>query len=88
MDTGHPFKRLAGLGAAGGDHSKAQNPLLLSSLESHHPSGAKVHLDAEGLLHWPVLFLYPEIGESDFIAAFSEHSRYLYWHHIWLNLSL
>jgi hypothetical protein len=50
------------------------DPLLLSSLESHHPSGAKVTLDAENVLHWPVLFVYPEYGETDFIQSFDERS--------------
>ncbi|KAK3729528.1 hypothetical protein RRG08_044043 [Elysia crispata] len=48
------------------------DPLLLTALECHNPTGAKVHLDADGNLHWPVLFLYPEFTESDFIHAFFE----------------
>ncbi|RUS81357.1 hypothetical protein EGW08_010889 [Elysia chlorotica] len=48
------------------------DPLLLTTLECHNPTGAKVHLDASGTLHWPVLFLYPEFTETDFIHAFCE----------------
>lgn len=48
------------------------DPLLLTALECHNPTGAKVHLDADGILHWPVLFLYPEFAETDFIHAFCE----------------
>ena len=45
------------------------------SMHGPHPSGEKVHLDADGNLVWPVLLLYPEHGQTDFIAAFSEHHR-------------
>ena len=44
-------------------------------LEGSHPSGEKVHLDPEGGLVWPVMFLYPEHGQSDLIAAFHEDHR-------------
>ena len=49
--------------------------LSLLSLQGPHPLGEKVHLDTEGNLVWPVIFLYPEYGQTDFIAAFSEHHR-------------
>lgn len=48
------------------------------SLDGFHcdsATGAKVHLDADGSLNWPVLFLYPEHEQTDFIAAFHENSR-------------
>ncbi|GFO38807.1 tetratricopeptide repeat protein 4 [Plakobranchus ocellatus] len=48
------------------------DPLLLTALESHNPTGAKVHLDEEQRLYWPVLFFYPEFAETDFIHAFCE----------------
>ncbi|GFR95480.1 tetratricopeptide repeat protein 4 [Elysia marginata] len=48
------------------------DPLLLTAMECHNPTGAKVHQDADGILHWPVLFLYPEFAETDFIHAFCE----------------
>ena len=47
------------------------------SLEGPHPSGEKVHLDGQDQLIWPVLLLYPEYGQTDFIAAFNENQRYL-----------
>ncbi|NXV80254.1 TTC4 protein, partial [Atlantisia rogersi] len=40
-------------------------------------TGAKVHLDADGNLTWPVLFLYPEHKQTDFIEAFHENSRFI-----------
>ena len=43
-----------------------------------HPSGARVHLDNEGTLVWPVLFLYPEYGLTDFVSAFHENHRYVH----------
>lgn len=49
--------------------------LSLLSLQGPHPSGEKVHLDTDGNLVWPVIFLYPEYGQTDFIAAFNEHHR-------------
>lgn len=51
--------------------------LTLESLESCHPSRAMVTLDDEGILHWPVIFLYPEFGETDFITSFCENSRFV-----------
>jgi len=51
--------------------------LTLESLESCHPSRAMVTLDDEGVLHWPVIFLYPEFGETDFITSFCENTRYV-----------
>ena len=39
-------------------------------------TGARVFLDQEGALHWPVLLLYPEHQQSDFISAFCEASWY------------
>lgn len=46
----------------------------MDSLKPHCPSGQPnmVHLNSDGLLVWPVLFLYPEFGETDFIAEFNE----------------
>lgn len=52
--------------------------LDLSSIEPCHPAaiGKRVHL-VEGALIWPVLFLYPEYGETDFIQEFHEDSRFV-----------
>ncbi|NXG13700.1 TTC4 protein, partial [Grallaria varia] len=49
-------------------------------LDGFHPDsamGAKVHLDADGNLNWPVLFLYPEHEQTDFTVAFHENSRFI-----------
>jgi len=48
----------------------------LFSLKSHHPSGAAVSLTSDGTLTWPVMLLYPEYGETDFIEAFCESSLF------------
>ena len=40
-----------------------------------HPYGNGVSLSADGCLTWPVLLLYPEYGQSDFIESFHEDSR-------------
>ncbi|KAM3915765.1 tetratricopeptide repeat protein 4 [Leptodactylus fuscus] len=44
---------------------------------SENVTGAQVFLDENGLLHWPVLFLYPEHSQTDFISAFHEDSRFI-----------
>lgn len=43
------------------------------SLDEPHPSGKRVHLDRDGTLVWPVLFLYPEFGQTDLVEAFAEN---------------
>ena len=50
-------------------------PTMELVLEGSHPSGEKVHLEADGSLMWPVMFLYPEHGQTDLISAFHEDHR-------------
>ncbi|XP_066481713.1 tetratricopeptide repeat protein 4 [Tiliqua scincoides] len=66
--------------ASSEDDSKIATDLGEMSLEgfsSGNITGAKVSLDENGSLTWPVLFLYPEHGQTDFIAAFHEESRFI-----------
>ncbi|NXK55942.1 TTC4 protein, partial [Chauna torquata] len=51
--------------------------ISLNGFHSDNAMGAKVHLDADGNLSWPVLFLYPEHEQTDFIEAFHENSRFI-----------
>ncbi|NXU44704.1 TTC4 protein, partial [Drymodes brunneopygia] len=51
--------------------------ISLDGFHSDSATGAKVHLDAEGNLNWPVLFLYPEHEQTDFTVAFHENSRFI-----------
>ncbi|XP_029474029.1 tetratricopeptide repeat protein 4 isoform X2 [Rhinatrema bivittatum] len=51
--------------------------LSLDGLSSGNATAAKVHLDENNNLHWPVLFLYPEYGQTDLISAFHEGSRFI-----------
>ncbi|XP_060629542.2 tetratricopeptide repeat protein 4 [Anolis sagrei] len=51
--------------------------MSLDGLSSENTIGAKVHLEEDGSLTWPVLFLYPEHGQSDFISAFREESSFI-----------
>ncbi|NXP52502.1 TTC4 protein, partial [Heliornis fulica] len=51
--------------------------MSLDGFCSDGATGAKVHLDADGSLSWPVLFLYPEHEQTDFIEAFHENSRFI-----------
>jgi hypothetical protein len=37
----------------------------------------KPKLDDQGVLHWPVLLLYPEVMSSDFIEDFPETDTFL-----------
>ncbi|XP_054160870.1 tetratricopeptide repeat protein 4-like isoform X2 [Oppia nitens] len=47
--------------------------------ESIHPAtdGKHVTINENGLLVWPVIFIYPEYGESDFIECFHENHTFL-----------
>ncbi|KAL1022770.1 hypothetical protein UPYG_G00032070 [Umbra pygmaea] len=60
-----------------GGSSKAMSGLDLDGLCSAEATGAKVFLDEQGVIHWPVLFLYPEHQQTDFISAFSETSSFM-----------
>ncbi|NWT80667.1 TTC4 protein, partial [Lanius ludovicianus] len=51
--------------------------ITLDGFHSGSATGAKVHLDADGNLNWPVLFLYPEHEQTDFTVAFHENSRFI-----------
>jgi hypothetical protein len=65
--------------AAGEDEDSASDGLgeiFLDGLSLENPYGARLSLDDKGRLSWPVLFLYPEYAQSDFISAFHEDSRY------------
>ncbi|XP_052685420.1 tetratricopeptide repeat protein 4-like [Crassostrea angulata] len=62
--------RLAGLA------DKGYDPLLFTNVELHNPSGAKVYVDAENTLHWPVLFMYPEHTQTDYIEDFNENHTF------------
>lgn len=57
--------------------SAAISQLSLDSLSSQEVTGAQVFLDEQGSLHWPVLFLYPEHQQSDFISAFCDNSCFI-----------
>ncbi|NXC26797.1 TTC4 protein, partial [Campylorhamphus procurvoides] len=51
--------------------------ISLDGFHSDNATGAKVHLDPDGNLNWPVLFLYPEHEQTDFTVAFHENSRFI-----------
>ncbi|KAL6094186.1 hypothetical protein STEG23_015464 [Scotinomys teguina] len=57
--------------------SDGPTEIFLDGLSSENPCGAKLSLDNQGRLSWPVLFLYPEYVQSDFISAFHEDSRFI-----------
>ncbi|KAM6921890.1 tetratricopeptide repeat protein 4 [Xenentodon cancila] len=54
--------------------SAAVEQLSWDGLSSQEVTGAQVFLDEQGSLRWPVLFLYPEHQQSDFISAFCENN--------------
>ncbi|CAI9621344.1 unnamed protein product [Staurois parvus] len=47
-----------------------------SITSSENTTGAQVFMNESGRLSWPVLFLYPEHCQTDFISAFHEDSRF------------
>lgn len=54
--------------------SRGLSQLSLDGLSSQEVTGAQVFINQEdGALYWPVLFLYPEHQQSDFISAFCEN---------------
>lgn len=57
---------------------KGEKNLDLSDLEPSHPAAfqKRVHLDESGQLVWPVLMLYPEHEETDFIEEFRESDHF------------
>lgn len=55
-----------------GSDSEDEGPS--TALSSKEVTGAEVFLDEQGSLHWPVLFLYPEHQQTDFISAFCENT--------------
>ncbi|XP_054342195.1 tetratricopeptide repeat protein 4 isoform X3 [Pongo pygmaeus] len=57
--------------------SEGLGELFLDGLSTENPHGARLSLDDQGRLSWPVLFLYPEYAQSDFISAFHEDSRFI-----------
>ncbi|NWR48408.1 TTC4 protein, partial [Regulus satrapa] len=59
------------------DVSDGLAEISLDGFHSDSATGAKVHLDADGSLNWPVLFLYPEHEQTDFTVAFHENSRFI-----------
>ena len=63
--------------AAGEDEDSASeglSELVLYGLGSENPCGARLGVDDQGRLSWPVLFLYPEHAQSDLVSAFHEDS--------------
>ncbi|XP_027003115.2 tetratricopeptide repeat protein 4 [Tachysurus fulvidraco] len=57
--------------------TSAMAELSLDGLSSQEATGAQVYMDEQGALHWPVLFLYPEHRQTDFISAFCENSSFI-----------
>ena len=41
-------------------------------------SSARVFLDDFGTLHWPVLLMYPEYGQTDLISQANETTRFVF----------
>lgn len=60
-----------------GGPSRALADLELDGMGSQEATGARVYMDEQGVLHWPVLFLYPEHSQTDFVSAFCENSSFM-----------
>lgn len=71
-------RRCSGSDNEGDVSSVGLSELSLDGLSSQEVTGAQVFLNPQdGFLHWPVLFLYPEHQQSDFISAFCENNCFL-----------
>ncbi|CAL8252505.1 unnamed protein product [Merluccius merluccius] len=68
-------ERPSGCGSDSEDQEQGGGPAL--DLLSQEATGARVFLDEQGALQWPVLFLYPEHQQSDFISAFCDSSCFI-----------
>lgn len=59
----------------------AESDLTLDDIEPSHPAAIrkKVHFSTQdpNILVWPVLFIYPEFGETDFIEEFGEDELFI-----------
>jgi tetratricopeptide (TPR) repeat protein len=44
-------------------------------IDGPHPTISGVHFDDEGFLVWPVIFLYPEYGQTDLVQSFHENNK-------------
>jgi hypothetical protein len=57
---------------------KESKDKFLSNLESNNSPNQKTVVIAEDGAHlkWPVIFLYPQYGQTDFIEAFDEETKY------------
>ncbi|XP_016369113.1 tetratricopeptide repeat protein 4-like [Sinocyclocheilus rhinocerous] len=64
-------------GDGDGGASRALADLELDGISSQEATGARVYMDEQGVLYWPVLFLYPEHSQTDFISAFCENSSFM-----------
>uniref|UniRef100_A0A8C2D9J0 Tetratricopeptide repeat domain 4 n=1 Tax=Cyprinus carpio TaxID=7962 RepID=A0A8C2D9J0_CYPCA len=64
-------------GDGDGGASRALAVLELEGISSQEATGARVYMDEQGVLYWPVLFLYPEHSQTDFISAFCENSSFM-----------
>ncbi|XP_068949035.1 tetratricopeptide repeat protein 4-like isoform X1 [Petaurus breviceps papuanus] len=66
------------LASPGPDEEDDEEPTTPhGGLGSENAMGARVSLDDGGRLSWPTLLLYPEYGQTDFISAFHEDSRFI-----------
>lgn len=48
---------------------------LFGRTSNKEAASARVFLDDFGTLHWPILLLYPEYGQTDFITQANETTR-------------
>ncbi|CAG8497278.1 16244_t:CDS:2 [Acaulospora colombiana] len=58
------------------DHGLKTRNINMETTNVAHTSPHSVHLNPEGQLIWPVVFLYPEYQETDFIAEFNEGNTF------------
>ncbi|KAM4722649.1 tetratricopeptide repeat protein 4 isoform 1-T2 [Rhinophrynus dorsalis] len=59
------------------NEEEEESELSYDGVSSETATGAQVFQDENGRLNWPVLFFYPEHGQTDFISAFHEDTRFI-----------
>ncbi|XP_031556308.1 tetratricopeptide repeat protein 4-like [Actinia tenebrosa] len=59
------------------EESRLRKNLAKFNLDPNHPTGARLQMDSENRLYWPVMFYYPEYKQTDFIGAFCEENSFI-----------
>lgn len=78
---GLQLRRIRLKGVYGDDHDEEEAvgeewDSLFGRTANSEAASARVFVDDFGTMHWPVLFMYPEYGQTDLISQANETTRY------------